>query len=191
MKKASIYLALTIALVSGAWAQGDYSVNQITVSTPNTPQIAYSGGAPIKASTPQSWLESEVEFKSAVDFTDELTFKYYIYLETGKAGSGKCLVGTVAHTNIPKGTRLYSVMYVSPRSLEHFAGGKFNSSMVQEVTIQILNKGQVIAQKSLKNTQGEWWTRCEQVQGVLLNKNQTPFSSIYWDHFVEIKPSAN
>lgn len=185
MKKALFLFVAVFALATSAWSQSDYTLGQITVSFPNTPQIGASG-VPAKPSTPQTWVEVEVGFASAVDFTDELTFKYYIYLADAK----KCLSGTVTHTNIPKGPRLFSVMYVDPWALARLSGGRFNRN-VQEVTVQILNKGQVVAQKSVKNTQGEWWTQCEQAPGMVLNKNQTPFSSLYWDRYVEIKTTAN
>ncbi|MEI8341357.1 MAG: Amuc_1102 family pilus-like protein [Verrucomicrobiota bacterium] len=184
MKKASIFLLALFALAAGAFARDDYAISQIKANFPNTPQISF-GGAPAKPFTPQTWLEVEVEFKSNVDFAEELTFKYYIYLDVKK-----CLVGTVTHVNVPKGNSLFSVMYVSPGTLARLAGGKFSKN-VQEVTVQILDKGQVVAQKSMKGTPGEWWSKLDQPAGLVWNKNQTPFSSLYWDHYVEIKPSAN
>lgn len=184
MKKASISLLALFALAAGAFARDDFSINQIKATFPNTPQVNF-GGSPAKPFSPQAWLEVEVEFKSNVEFTEELTFKYYIYLDVKK-----CLTGTVTHVNVPKGSSLFSVAYVSPWALARLAGGKPGKS-VQEVTVQILDKGQVIAQKSLKGTPGEWWAKLDQTTGCVLNKNQTPFSSLYWDHYVEIKPAAN
>ena len=143
------------------------------------------GGAPAKPFSPQAWMEVEVDFKSTVESTEELTFKYYIYLDVKK-----CLVGTVTHVNIPKGISLWSVMYVSPPALARLAGGKFGKN-VQEVTVQILSKGEVVAEKTLKGTQGQWWTKLDQNTAALLNKNETPFAPLYWDHYVEIKPVAH
>ncbi|MBA2743726.1 MAG: hypothetical protein H0U43_05375 [Chthoniobacterales bacterium] len=53
----------------------------------------------------------EVEFATASEFTDDLTFKYYIFV------NGKLLTGEVTHTNIAGGKENCSVMYVSPRTL--------------------------------------------------------------------------
>jgi hypothetical protein len=184
MKKASILLLGIFALATSALAREDFQINQIKVNFPNTPQIVF-GGAPAKPFSPQAWLEVEVEFKSNVDFTEELTFQYYIYLDTTK-----CLVGTVSHVNVPKGNSLWSVMYVSPPALALLSKGKFSKN-VQEVTVQILNKGEVVAEKSLKGTQGQWWTKVDQTTGMVLNKNETPFAPLYWDHYVEIKPGAH
>ena len=51
----------------------------------------------------------EVEFSAAPEYTDELTFKYYILV------NGKLLTGEVTHTNIADGRDIRSVMYVSPQ----------------------------------------------------------------------------
>ena len=172
MKKAFIVLISSIAWISSSLARDDYALGQIKTNFPITPQISFSG-APSKPFTPQTWLEVEVEFKSNIEFTEELTFKYYVTLD-GK----KCLTGTVNHINILRGNSLFSVMYVTPGSLNLVSGGKFGRN-VQEVTVQVLSKGQVVAQKSMKNTQGDWWTRVEATPGILLNKNQTPFAFVH------------
>ena len=186
MKKASILLLALFAFSAGVLARDDYSISQIKATFPNTPQVTF-GVAPAKpVASPQSWLEIEVEFKSYVDVTDELTFKYYVYLDVKK-----CLTGSVSHINIPKGNSLWSVMYVSPGTLYRLYGGK-PAKNVQEVTVQIVNsKGEVVAEKSQKGTPTKWWEKTEQDAGSLVNKSQTPFASLYWDRYVEIKPAAH
>ena len=62
------------------------------------------------------WLEVEVEFTSTPEFTDELTFKYYILV------NGKLLTGEVTHMNVTAGRDNRSVMYVPPKALARLMG---------------------------------------------------------------------
>jgi hypothetical protein len=57
----------------------------------------------------------EVEFTAAPEFTDELTFKYFILI------NGKLLIGEVTHVNIATGRQSRSVMYVASPALMRFA----------------------------------------------------------------------
>jgi len=184
MKKASIFLLAVLALTTGAFARSDFEITNIQTNFVNTPQINFTGNAK-SVGSPQIWLEVEVEFKAYPPITEELTFKYYTYID------GKCLTGTVTHVNLAKGLKFMSVMYVSPSTLYRVANGK-PSKTVQEVTVQILNnKGEVVAEKSQKGTQGQWWAKLDQTSGRLLNKNETPFASLYWDRYAEIKPESH
>ena len=47
-------------------------------------------------------------------------------------------------------------------------------------------QGQIVAEKDLKGT-GEWWTQFQQINGYLLNKNETPFAPLYWDYYEPVK----
>src|SRR6266404_5319616 len=55
------------------------------------------GIGPYRGSTNERWLEVEVEFNAAPEWTDELTLKYYILF------NGRLLTGEVTHINIPSG----------------------------------------------------------------------------------------
>jgi len=188
MKRATIFLLAVFALVTGAFARNDYTINKISTNFILTPQISFTPNT-IGNPAPQLWLAVEVQFSSNVDFTDELEFKYYVYMDD------KCASGSVTHINIPKGFSLFSVMYESPGTmLRPLKNGPVvrPSKSVREVTVQILDKGQVVAEKTLNGTPTGWWSnsKLDPGAGLLLNKNQTPFSAVYWDHYVEIKPSA-
>ena len=183
MNKIPISIISVFALAACALARDDYAINKIQTNFVQTPLIGYVGST--KPNGPQqNWLEMEVEFKSYVDITEQLDFKYYVYFEN------KCLVGSVSHVDIPKGLNLLSVMYVPPHALVRLSGGKASKN-IQEVTVQIFSKGQLVAQKSLKGTPGEWWAKLDQDTGSVLNKNETPFASLYWDRYVAIKAAAH
>ena len=184
MSKLPLVLLPFILSVSSAFSQvGAYAITKIAPAFVRTPEYSLVGGETKRFGKNEQWLEIEVQFLSKVDFTDELTFKYYVAL------GGKLLAGEVTHINIPKGRELYSVMYVSPRSiarlLENHAA---SSASLENIGIQILNKGQLVAERSFKEVGApEWWQQMQQIPGMVLNKLETPFAPLYWDRYEAIK----
>jgi hypothetical protein len=77
-------------------------------------------------------------------------------------------------------------MYISPRSLERFFGGRapadLNSSLI-DVGVTVSKQGRVIAQKSMRSTSGAWWPQYQQLPGFLLAKQDTPFAPLNWDYY--------
>jgi hypothetical protein len=81
------------------------------------------------------------------------------------------------------------VMYVSPRTLERFFEGKIPStasSAITDVGVIITKQGQTVAEASWKG-RGQWWSALQQVNGYVLNKNETPFAPLAWDYYEAIK----
>jgi hypothetical protein len=168
-------------------ARPDYDILKISPAVDETPQVSFNFG-PVEHPQPRAlqWLEVEVNFESNVDWTDELTINYFILL------SGQCLTGSVTHIDIPRGRDLYSVMYVSPRTIARILNGApLTSNDIQDVGVQIVSKGQVLVTKSYK-TRGDqqWWQNLPQVNGKVLNKNETPFGPLIWDRYEQIKAPA-
>ncbi len=190
MRTCTAALASLLILAASAmpsFGRADYVIKKIAPAVDLSPAISFNFGPQHPQGQAQQWLEVEVQFQSTVPWTDELTFKYYILL------AGKCLTGEVTHVDIPAGRDLYSVMYVSPRTIAKILNGKQLASMdIQDVGVQIVNNGQVLTTKSYK-TQGEtqWWQNLPQVTGLVLNKNQTPFGPLIWDRYEQIKAPAN
>ena len=108
----------------------------------------------------------EVEFAATPEFTDELTFKYFILL------NGKLLTGEVTHVNVAAGRENRSVMDVSPRALARFLGNRaLTETSVQNVAVQILQKGAIKAEMSFTRGVGQWYAGLPLFSGVVLNKN--------------------
>lgn len=161
----------------------DFQLTKITKNLVTTPQFAYTGGQQYPANQRDRWLEVEVEFAAAPEFTDELTFKYFILL------NGKLLTGEVTHVNVAAGRENRSVMYVSPRALARFIGkGVLTPNSVQNVAVQVLQKGAIKDELSFARTPGQWYAGLPAVSGFVLNKNETPFAPLYWDRYEQIKP---
>ncbi len=187
MNKASLlFLPLVLSAASAFGQAAEYTITKISPAFVRTPEYSLVGGETKRFGKSEQWLEIEVAFLSKVDFTDELTFKYYV------AMGGKLLAGEVTHINIPKGRELYSVMYVSPRSIARILENHaVTSASLDNVGIQILNKGQLVAERSFKDAgQAEWWQQMQQTQGMVLNKLETPFAPLYWDRYEAIRTSA-
>ncbi len=99
------------------------------------------------------------------------------------------LTGEVTHVDVPAGQSLFSVMYVAPRTLATYLKGQpLNNATVQNIAVQILRPGitQPLAEKQLKPGQ-PFYTTLQQIPGLVLNKSQTPFASLYWDRYEAIK----
>src|SRR5881227_4419395 len=121
MKRTILISAIVVsASIGTAMAQTrggvDFQLLKINTSFISSPQFTYTGAGQFQADQRERWLEVEVTFACAPEFTDELTLKYFILV------NGKLLTGEVTHVNIPAGRENRSVMYVSPRSLARFMG---------------------------------------------------------------------
>jgi hypothetical protein len=186
MKRIAFSLAPMFAFAFSMHAQtrGEFQITKITKNLIATPQYSYGGAQQYQANQRERWLEVEVEFAAAPEWTDELTFRYYILY------NGKLLTGEVTHTNIAAGRANRSVMYVSPRTLARFGGPQVvNANSFQNIGVQIVQQGAVKDEQSLTRAATGWFTSMPQVTGFVLNKSETPFAPIYWDRYEQIKTS--
>ena len=183
---ALVLLAAVFLLRSNAAAQSrDFVLTKITKNFVATPQFTYSGAQQFPANQRDRWLEVEAEFSAAPEFTDDLTFKYFILI------SGKLLTGEVTHTNIAAGRDNHSVMYVSPRTLTRLLGNRpIAPNAVQNIAVQIVERAAVKSELSLERAAPQWFASLPQVAGFVLTKNETPFAPLYWDRYEQIKAAT-
>jgi hypothetical protein len=174
------------AAAPGVIPPGSMAIKAINVSTPETPEFAtLANQTQSKRYTLGKWLEVEVEFASAVP-AREATFHYNILI------ANTLLVGDVTHVNILPGQSLFSVMYVAPRALQSVLRGQpLTQSTVQNIDVQILRPGvgAPLSDKMLRAGPA-FYNTMQQVTGMVLNKNQTPFAFLWWDRYEPIKPGA-
>lgn len=193
---------MAFAAIAANAQQGspDFKINKITPDFTTTPEYNFSYGPKNKrVAKNKDFLEVEVNFdwqprEKKPEFLDELTFNYYILLNNKSRENPQetLLTGTVTHVAIPQAKALNSVMYVSPRTLERFFGGKVPSTVaaaVVDVGVTITKQGQLVAEASWKG-RGQWWTSYQQVSGYVLNKSETPFAPLAWDYYEAIKPKS-
>jgi len=186
MKNFRAFLPLLVSLPAVAFAQTrpgpEFQVTKITRNFVSAPQFSFTGAQQYPTNLRASWLEVEVEFAAAPEFTNELTFRYFILL------NAQLLTGEVTHVNIPAGREYRSVMYVSPRALARIMGNKpITPNAVQNIAVQIVQQGAVKDEQSLQRTAGQWYAGLPRVAGFVLNKNETPFAPLYWDRYEQIK----
>ena len=177
-------LFVFVPLIASAQTQlaPDFQITKISKNLISAPQFAYTGAERYQTNQRDRWLEVEVEFTAAPEFTDELIVKYYILF------NGKLLTGEVTHSNIPSGRQRRSVMYVTPNALAHLADNRpITANTCQNVTVQVVQQGAVKDEASLVRAAPQWYAGMSQVSGFLLNKDQTPFAPLYWDRYEQIK----
>jgi len=187
METRTFILICAVALLPYAAAAqtrglGEFQITKITKNLISAPQFTYTGAEQYQTNQRDRWLEVEVEFSAAPEFTDELTFKYYILF------NGKLLTGEVRHSNIAAGTNNRSVMYISPRTLARFGGNRpVTPSSFQNIAVQIEQQGVVKDEASLLRTPAQWFATIPQISGFVVNKDQTPFAPLYWGRYEQIK----
>ncbi len=158
-------------------------IDKIMPSVITTPEFVIKGTTDKRAEY-LKWFEIEVEFEvEGVEMVDELTFKYLAEI------NGKLLPGEITHVNIPKGRNHFSVMYISPRSLDRLTDGKqLNQGMIGNIWIEIEKQGQVLAKKS---SQQKPPPNLQRMNGLMVPKSETPFQVLWWDRYEAVKPGVS
>lgn len=170
--------------VSAQPAASDFRITRISRDLLTSPQYNYSGAENLHESH-ERWIKVDVQFSAFADFTDEVTFKYFVLL------GGKVLTGEVTHVNVRPGKELYSCIYLPPHSIARILGNRPPSAnSVENVAVQIVAKGEVKDEFSLARAAAQWYASAPAVTGLLLNKNETPFAPLFWDRYEQIKPAG-
>ncbi len=132
----------------------------------------------------RNWFQVIVDYETAPEWMDDLTFTYYIMCEN-KTGATKFTLfrGDVTYVNIAKGKHK-SDMYLHPSTIARFG-------VVQGVGVVISSQGRVLAMESLPaSLSARWWETRTPQDGYVLNRMQTPFAMIYFDDYEAIKPTT-
>ncbi len=178
----SIFALAFAGSISTGNCGNDFQITKISRDLITTPQFRY-GGAEQKREAHERWLRVDVQFSAAPDFTEELTFRYYILM------NGKVLTGEVTHVNVLAGRDLYSCVYVPPHALAYVLGNRLpNTTSVENVAVQVLQKGEVKDELSMARARPQWFTSLPALPGFVLNKSETPFSPLFWGYYEQIKP---
>ena len=106
---------MILGFSSPAFAQArqlsEFQLTKITRIITTSPDNSVTGTEQFATERNGEWLAVEVEFTAAPEFTNELTIKYFVFL------NGKVLTGEVTHINVAGGRERRSIMYVPPRTL--------------------------------------------------------------------------
>ncbi len=160
-----------------------FAIKAISPLAPKTPEYnTQANDSQSKKYTLGTWLQIDVEFASAVR-APELTFHYNVLI------GGALLVGYQTLLDVPLGQSLFTTVFISPRTIATLLrGAPFTSNAVQNIDVQILRTGvaQPLANKMLREGPA-FYTTMQQVPGFVLNKAQTPFAPLWYDHYEVIK----
>lgn len=174
-----------------------------------TPQIQVTN-IPDKRWKPRNWLELDIPFdvkkaKVAGDtssIVDALDFKIYIALSKPDPVTHKypLLTASITYVNVPLKEKVHALAFVSPSALSRAmdAGGasksaEFTKNDIKAVAIEVSSGGQVVgAYSSIPVTKDKKWYDVTEgfnvMDGLLLPKTKTPFSILWGDYDVEVKP---
>ncbi len=178
----ALFFCIPLFALAQTRPPNEFQLTGITKNFITAPQYTYAGAEQFATDQRERWLELEAAFTSTPQFTDELTFKYFILI------NGKLLTGEVTHVNIAAGRENRSVMYVTPRALARFNNNRpITPNAIQNIAVQIVQGGVVKSELSLVRGPAQWYAARPQISGFVLNKNETPFAPLYWDRYEQIK----
>ncbi len=186
-------IALAVALGLGslsAWAQqpvpgaGSDMVRIRKLHAPEkikTPVFRTAVQGQASAKQPD-WWRVAVEYETAPEWIDELEFTFYTYIEDqSNKGAPVMFRATVAYVNVAKGRHMSDV-FLHPTTIARMG-------LVKQIAVVIKVKGALVASESTAN-KPNWWDGFPPVDGVLLNRSQTPFAFIDYDLYEAIKPAS-
>ncbi len=194
----SAFGVITLCLPDTAQAQEgqgpiQVKVGKIEVALQKTPRITVEGGTKEKRDTQREWLEIEVEFEAQMkgkdDYINELEFAYSVYFDNGDKARA-IYTASVTHINIPKDETTFSSIYVSPTVLgKIFGKDKTVNPKDVWVAVEIKSQGALKGGDTNHKSSPPWWqsANAARMDGMLLNKSQTPFAFLWWDRYPEVR----
>lgn len=135
----------------------------------------------------KSWLQVKASYRTAKDWTDEITITYYVVLE-GDADdlpqgseTKNMFTGTVTYVNVPEGDH-ESTMYLDPNTAERYGEVIAVAALV---SIEGRSAGNPLTEPS---TRVAWWERQTPLAFPLLNRWETPWGLVEIESHNTIKP---
>jgi hypothetical protein len=165
------------------------------------PSPEFSGGKQ-KSFKPKDWLEIETKLKISLSpepkskTCEKLTVKWYIAVKNPeKTGTFLLLTKDIEHVNAPLDEDVYCSVYLSPASIKRLTGSdKGGKNSVEYVGYEVLINGEKVASDTNKGKVGWWNAASDKISRSdtvpLLNKSETPFSTMWWDRYAEVAVSG-
>lgn len=156
------------------------NIRKLNGSKAKTPEYKLIGETGFIRVT-KDWFMINAQYDSSPDWIDEITFTYYVLIRGRTSDQPKytLLTGDVTYVNVQKGRHL-SDMYLHPSTLSRYGE-------VQSIAVIVKVQGRVVAMGSEPSSTQRWWEQLSPVQGLVLNRMQTPFAMIGFDSYEAIK----
>ena len=156
-------------------------IRKMTPVKEKTPVFRTATASSTSARQPD-WWRVMVDFETAPDWIDELEFTYYAYIEDqSNKGAPVMFRGTVTYVNVAKGKHV-SDMFLHPNTIARLG-------LVKQIAVVVKARGAVVATESTA-AKPNWWDGFSPVDGVLINRAQTPFAFVDYDMYEAIKPAT-
>lgn len=130
-----------------------------------------------------TWWQGVVEFETSPEWIDEVEFTFYAFVPANPSAkeTEKLYRSTVTYVNVPKG-KYVADCFLHPNILKRY--GK-----PEQTAVIVKINGAIVAQASTSATPN-WWDRFSPIDGILLNRGQTPFALVDYDLYPTIKMSV-
>lgn len=174
-------------------------IKRVTVAEQQTPMFSATN-VKDKRWRPKNWIEVDVEFDIKLPpdaggrngTYSAMQLNIYLALQhMTKDGKREVITGTLDLINIPAGETCHALAYVSPAALKSIflKDNVTATSDVQGWGVEFIAEGKTIAADSSVG-KSAWWEKTEafaMLQGLLLNKLQTPFATLWGDYDVPVR----
>jgi len=148
---------------------------------------------------PKDWLEIEVKFKVQKlktppkdEYLDSVTVKWWVVVKS-QDREAYLMTKEITHVNIPIDEEVVASIYLSPNTLRRITGKSTVSKTDLEAIGGELHYGDEWVGYFTHGEARGWWLKdLESVQRTgkfpLLDKNETPFKTLWYDRYAEIAP---
>lgn len=199
--KKNILIGLVSVLCLGA---ATAQQSKVTAGPPTFDDLQspeFSGGKQ-KSFKPRNWLEVEAPITVQLapeppsKMAERITIKWYVAIKNPeKSGTYLLLTREVEHVNVPLNEEVFVSIYLSPSSLRRITGSdRAGKRAVEMVGYEVFVNGEKKDHATNKGKAGWWEVPSDRIASSttvqLLNKSETPFSSMWWDRYVEVLPSG-
>ena len=131
----------------------------------------------------KEWYQIVTTYETDPEWLDAVEFTYYALVRNTKNPKGPpqtLFKGDATYINVQKG-RHKSDMFLHPSTLARFGE-------VQAVAVLVKVEGRLVAVESKPSSRERWWEQLAPVEGLLLNRGQTPFAPLYFDDYEAMRP---
>lgn len=173
--------------VPQAGVQVEMRIRSLSGDLERSPQYDPGGGR-------DDWYVLRTVYDTATDWIDELTFTYYVLfrpdarkamIRLDPAVPYLLLKDSVTYIHVPKDRRHESLMFVHPRLLERYGS-------VERIAVVVTTPAspEPLDYASDPPAQAGWWLQVQPVEGLLMNRDQSPYGPVLSDEHEMIRPAG-
>ena len=153
----------------------------------STPQFDYNvRGMSTKRDGRMEWLMVRAEYRTAKEWTDEVTITFYVVLRGDEddlpegAGNPNMFTGTVTYVNVRKGDH-EATMFLDPNTFE-----RYGEVVAAAAVVSI--EGQDAGFMADPRPQNPWWETQTPVATPLLDRSESPWALIEIEKHGTLQP---